>query len=277
MNLNATQSTISNSIDSSLSNNKPSIPSPWHCDKKVIKIKSMGVTPFLMEYLPFNMGTHSCSITFIDNKSGSFLYEIRGESLLPDNVETISLKCKDTESISHDIDFNNSFKNPLLLKARQIAFDRLSKQDKKLKNNQNVLQSQLQSNPTVYFVDVSSPYYVAPKQLKLFNDKESDNRFSFSFNPKGPGQYPCTIKFESYYQDGDNGDFNIGDIRIYNIEVTVQSEGTHAELEFNAHANEKVIQKLPIVNSTSNEWRIGVEMIGDAMNDFNLQQKEFTD
>ena len=269
-------------IDSSLNetqSNKPCIPSPWHCDKKVIKIKGKQSIQFSMEYLPFNMNKHLCSITFCDNKYGEFLYNVHGESLLPDSIEMISLKCKDTESISHEINFgNNSFINPLLLKARQIAADRLSKQNN-LRSiaKEEIKKISLQSSPCHYFVEISSPFYVAPKQLKLYNDKEAekDNKFTFSFNPKGPGSYPCTIKFESHFIDGDNGTFNIGDIRIYDIDVTVQSEGTHAELEFTANANEKVIQKIPIVNSTDNDWRITAEIIGEAVNDFiiNPQQK----
>ena len=126
---------------------------------------------------------HLCSITFLDAKHDEFMYRVAGQALLPAPVEHVALKCKDSESLSHEINFGNAFLNPLLVRARKVAAARAGQA-------QNVAQQvALQSSPCVCSVDVSSPFFVAPKQLKLAEKENVKSACSacMTFNPKGPG------------------------------------------------------------------------------------------
>jgi len=257
-----------------IADDKPCVPSPWHCDRRSIKIEARQAMTLSVEYLPFVMGTQMACLSFVDRKYGEFLYHICGEAQLPSSIEDIKLKCKDSDSITHDIDFESAFLNPMLLKARRMAAERSAKQNPNLRQKMMdyIDKVSLQSNPVMYRVEISSHFFVAAKQLIVYNDDaHKDNRFRITFNAKqSNGCYPCCIKFESAFVDGANGVFNLGDVRIYNVEVLVQSQGTRAELEFECHAMQTVTQRIPVVNNSDSEWKITAKLSGDATSDFNV-------
>ena len=58
-----------------------------------------------------------------------------------------------------------------------------------------------------------------------------------TFQPKGPGHYPCRIILKSAH-----------DMRVYQLECTVTPEGSALELEFTSPAQQSVTQDIPVVN-----------------------------
>ena len=57
-----------------------------------------------------------------------------------------------------------------------------------------------------------------------------------TFQPKGPGHYPCRIILKSAH-----------DIRVYQVECTVTPEGSALELEFTSPAHQSLSQDIPVV------------------------------
>jgi hypothetical protein len=57
-----------------------------------------------------------------------------------------------------------------------------------------------------------------------------------TFDPKGPGHYPCQIILRSAH-----------DTRVYQIECTVSPKGSALQLEFTAPAHQSVTQDIPVV------------------------------
>lgn len=65
------------------------------------------------------------------------------------------------------------------------------------------------------------------------------------FAPKGAGHYPCRVVLRSP-----------NDIRVYQIECSVNPEGTVAQIEFTAPVHQSVPQNIPVVSLLiSKIWR----------------------
>ncbi|XP_072178621.1 cilia- and flagella-associated protein 47-like [Diadema setosum] len=73
------------------------------------------------------------------------------------------------------------------------------------------------------------------------------------FTPKGAGHYPCRVVLRSP-----------NDIRVYQIECTVNPEGTVAQIEFTAPVHQSVSQDIPIVNQTSIDWPLKATIDGQG-------------
>ena len=58
-----------------------------------------------------------------------------------------------------------------------------------------------------------------------------------TFQPKGPGHYPCRIVLKSAH-----------DTRVYQLECTVSPEGSALDLEFTSPTHQSVTQDIPVVN-----------------------------
>ncbi|XP_033113331.1 cilia- and flagella-associated protein 47-like isoform X2 [Anneissia japonica] len=57
--------------------------SAFFCDKKLVKIDANSVTTVYIDFLPFNIGKRQCSVLFINEDVGEFLYSIEATALLP--------------------------------------------------------------------------------------------------------------------------------------------------------------------------------------------------
>ena len=65
-------------------------------------------------------------------------------------------------------------------------------------------------------------------------------KLPITFVPSGPGHYPCRIILRSH-----------NDIRVYQIECTVNPEGSSVEIEFTSPTHESVTQDVPVVRKLS--------------------------
>ena len=58
-------------------------PKPFGIDKQRVRIKASGEESLKGAFLPFTLGQHTCSIVFEDASCGKFVYEITGDTNLP--------------------------------------------------------------------------------------------------------------------------------------------------------------------------------------------------
>ncbi|XP_071954714.1 cilia- and flagella-associated protein 47-like isoform X2 [Antedon mediterranea] len=57
--------------------------SAFFCSQKMVHIEANGTTSVQIDFLPFNVGKRQCSVLFINEKVGEFLYSIEATALLP--------------------------------------------------------------------------------------------------------------------------------------------------------------------------------------------------
>lgn len=123
-----------------------------------------------------------------------------------------------------------------------------------------------------YDVKLSSPHYLAPKQVTVnlsqkvpekdraggrgTNISTSSNhnintverlssKLSIEFRPKEPGLYPCTVMLTSDV-----------DTRVYQVEGIGTAPNTHCALRFTTQARKHIIQEIPLVNPTERDWPV---------------------
>lgn len=58
-------------------------PKPFGVDRQRIRIKANGEEVLKGAFLPFTLGQHTCSIIFEDVSCGKFVYEVAGDTCLP--------------------------------------------------------------------------------------------------------------------------------------------------------------------------------------------------
>lgn len=86
---------------------------------------------------------------------------------------------------------------------------------------------------------------------------------SVTFQPKGPGHYPCQIILKSAH-----------DLRVYQLECTVTPEGSALELEFVSPTHQPVTQDIPVVNIISYLFIVFNRKV-DSFNCLFIQCKSF--
>ncbi|XP_070567350.1 cilia- and flagella-associated protein 47-like [Ptychodera flava] len=96
--------------------------------------------------------------------------------------------------------------------------------------------------------EMSSPTQKSSAGLVL---EEGAVPLAIKFVPKGSGHYPCRVTLRAP-----------NDIRVYQIECTVNPEGTAAEIEFTAPVHQSITQEIPIVNQTPHDWPLQASIEG---------------
>ena len=78
---------------------------------------------------------------------------------------------------------------------------------------------------------------VSAYSISFFIQAQENARLPVAFIPDGPGHYQCRIVMKAP-----------NDIRVYQIEVTTNPEGSDIELEFTSPTHESVTQNIPVVS-----------------------------
>ncbi|CAD7936763.1 unnamed protein product [Amoebophrya sp. A120] len=219
---------------------------PFHLSQNHVKIKGNGSAKISVSFLPFEVGHFVTQLQFYDSKAGEFYIELQGSSSTPAPLEQFKVAMKVEEVGLKDIVI--PFRNPQMDKARQWLEAKLVREGK----TQAAVLQVLKPLPdkAVYDIQLSSPYYkFASKDLTTYakpaNEAEmaASGKLQLEFRPKEPGVYPCSITLHS----------NL-DTRIYQIEGTGTAPNTKCAMTFHSHARQEVIQEIPIVNPTPNDW-----------------------
>ncbi|CAH1800026.1 unnamed protein product [Owenia fusiformis] len=299
------------------------------CPMDTVHLEANGTSTIELHFLPFHTGKRQCSIIFINEKVGEFLYSIEANATLPlssplphrpsqsnvritsayaaghgrgmfgGNDSVIYWKCECGQSLKESLSIpvtNAARENALVVAAQQHMSELEIKRRRAtgtlasatvtaktvslLSTNPTNVVRQPMINPdgTVFRVEVDSEFYKAPKKLYVpnpVNVKSSINGKSarstalqgntgvilddgtvdlpMSFKAKNPGHYPCRVILRAP-----------DDIRVYQIECTVNPEGHEAHLEFTSPVHQSVTQDIPIINETNHDWPLKAELTGEG-------------
>uniref|UniRef100_A0A1I8GWP8 Calponin-homology (CH) domain-containing protein n=1 Tax=Macrostomum lignano TaxID=282301 RepID=A0A1I8GWP8_9PLAT len=132
------------------------------------------------------------------------------------------------------------------------------------KTNSSIERRKFQfSKETIDFqVELDSHHFRAPSVISIPHPRSTDNSLKkdptvttfdlpLEFRPKRPGVYPVTIILKAN-----------DDVRLFRVECIVIPEGFSAELQFESPVNQAVLQNIPVINQTKDDWRLKAEMHG---------------
>ncbi|KAJ3272213.1 Cilia- and flagella-associated protein 47 [Terramyces sp. JEL0728] len=217
-------------------------------------------------------GVHECTILFNDPEVGEFLYKIEGQSYTPCPVEICNWSCKSNTSFEKLLRIipTNSIRDKALnaYMAANYAFRNLLNKSRsvkdRIKSNGGVDRDayQLPKTPLRYKIEYSSPYFKGPSEIAIKPSPDAKEKTSIeqvftelpiTFLPKAPGKYVCKIILSC---------LEFSDVRVYVVNGMARSEGSTAELEFNTKAKQHLVQDIPIVNMSNEDWSIKASLQG---------------
>lgn len=246
-----------------------------------IKIPAGGVQRLPIQFLPFEEGDYRCLVVCVDEEHGEFVYEILGEATLPVLLDRFKYKAELKASMSRDLVL--PFRNPGIAKAERIVSERrapagggrasrLASRVKAPPSRGRGGASLQMQRPTVFNVEINSPYFEAPSEIELTPDgqvkaagagaKESGglqtprggdqpNTLPLTFRPKAAGVYQAKLILRHKH-----------DVRVYELDFTCMAPGVDRVLEFVAPARQKVTQEIPVVNGTDDDWTLTAQFSG---------------
>ncbi|KAJ3410473.1 Cilia- and flagella-associated protein 47 [Chytridiales sp. JEL 0842] len=240
-------------------------PQAFRCATHEIVLEANQTAFFELAFQPFDVGIHECVLHFVDEAVGEFMYQIDGRTLAP-QASDFMWTCKSGTALEKPVRITPV--NPLREKALYAVHQgRVPTKNSKSKHGDghNVVDRdsfQFPKKPLTYKVYYLSPYFKGPSEviLKPSGDTNKDKKNTYAveqnyteipvvFNPNLPGKYSCKIVLSCQ---------EAADIRILSIHGVAISEGTRADLEFTIPARQAIMQEIPIVNKTDDEWTIKV-------------------
>ncbi|XP_078698604.1 cilia- and flagella-associated protein 47-like isoform X8 [Branchiostoma floridae x Branchiostoma belcheri] len=312
--------------------------------KASVHLEGHGSAEVEIEFLPFQTGHRQCSVLFINEEVGEFLYSIEASAVLPlpsvlpwvpsphsvrissaaaagkgrglfgGDDRVIYWKCENNSVLKENLVIpitNAARERSLVIAAQQrmseyererrkvagtlasgtvtAAIAAMGLHDRVVDRSRHITTSHMLIAPpegTTFNVQVSSPLFDAPTQV--FVPSPLNNRpkpasevaregpriersaagivgnqgvilddgtinIPIKFQPKGAGHYPCRIVL-----------FAPNDVRVFQLEVIVNPDGSAAELEFVTPAHQSVSQDIPIHNPTLHDWELKAELEGDG-------------
>ncbi|KAJ3172770.1 Cilia- and flagella-associated protein 47 [Geranomyces variabilis] len=215
-------------------------------------------------FLPFVLGSHTCTIHFIDENVGEFAYQIVGRGLTPHPTEAVSWTAKSGEPLEKS--FRVSLINAAREKAVQHVLGGKARKNRKGSTDNLNADGPLSVRKAMRFkVEYSSNMFKGPSEIiikpPVENNKDkkhvsadySHTDLPIVFHPKTPGKYTARILLTC---------LDASDIRLYSISAVAISEGSRATLQFSVPARQTVLQDIPIVNRTDEDWSVKAQMQG---------------
>ncbi|TPX59952.1 hypothetical protein PhCBS80983_g02101 [Powellomyces hirtus] len=232
-------------------------PPSFHAQSHEIVLEGNETGTLTITFLPFKLGTHSCLIHFIDEHVGEFAYQIFGCGHVPHPSETVSWTAKSGESLE------KAFRVFAVNAAREKAVQYALGGSKAKKNRKGSVDAanggdpfQAQRRPLKFKVEYSSNIFRGPPEITIKPSEPGRDKKHASgdytelpivFHPKNPGKYTGRILLTC--QD-------TSDLRVFAISALAISEGSRATLQFSVPARQVVLQDIPIVNRTDDDWTI---------------------
>ncbi|KAJ3013810.1 Cilia- and flagella-associated protein 47 [Thoreauomyces humboldtii] len=213
-------------------------------------------------FLPFVLGAHHCLIHFIDENVGEFAYQLCGRGLTPHPMESVAWTAKAGEPLE------KAFRISGINSAREKALQYAAGGVKARKNKKGSLEI-LSSTDAVsgarkglrFKVEYSSNIFRGPSEISIKPPMEQTGKdkkhvgtiehnhteLPIAFHPRSPGKYTGRILLTC---------LDTSDLRVLAISAVAISEGSRATLHFAIPARQTVIQDIPIVNRTDEDWTI---------------------
>ncbi|KAI8846345.1 hypothetical protein BC829DRAFT_267855 [Chytridium lagenaria] len=222
-------------------------------------------------FQPFDSGIHECTLHFVDEAVGEFIYQIDGRATAPQAIDFV-WTCKAASSLEKPIRITPV--NPIREKALYSVLQK--RQLKGIGKKKSLTSGQLETDrdsfqtprrPLKYKVEYLSPYFSGPAEITirpasdvvkekktLFELDQNYTELPILFKPKLPGKYSCKIVLMGT---------EVSDVRVFFIQGVAISEGSKAELDFNTPVRQTLTQDIPIVNKTDEDWTIKASLQGN--------------
>ncbi|KAG8346440.1 hypothetical protein TRVL_02733 [Trypanosoma vivax] len=222
---------------------------------------STGVLPFSpgdstkvsVQFAPCARGKYEARLTFHDAQQGEFSILLIGECIPP----------KPTDKAVARAEINDGCCTSVMVKLRNVPFERmisslenfhLSTTARGAKGTQ--LPDLVGVEYSVMFVNESflgpSPFFSGPEKV-MFSSGESALELPFSFRPKFVGEYNGFIVLASVY-----------DVRTIQLNCRGIPVGEKSILRFSCPARQCITQRVPIVNTSRENWLITATIEGDS-------------
>jgi hypothetical protein len=260
-------------------------PDPYTCKQETVKVRKGLSANVPLLFLPFELGVHKCHVVFTDEAVGELQYTVIGKAELPETLEAFPADCNSEEAYSFKKVL--SFRNEKLEQARNQIMDKAAQQRQKELQAQQLADAKSGKPVAVeskYFeIEVSNPFFSGPSSLTLVDtqaragaphqrdaakggqptprgkkgeqvqrdqsagDVQASNTLELTCNPAKPASYTCYVILKSLDRT---------DIRLYEYKLTAIPQKIKAQLEFRVPARGQVQQEIPIVNNSSQEWKV---------------------
>jgi len=260
-------------------------PDPYTCKLEVVKVRKNQTVNVPLLFLPFELGVHKCHVVFTDEAVGELQYTIIGKAELPEILDTFQADCNSEEAYCFKKVLN--FKNDKLEQARNQVMDKAAQQRQKELQAQQLADAKSGKPVAVeskfFEIEISNPFFSGPSSLTLQDqskagahqqrdtavkgqqptprgkkgepqrdnqsagDALASNQLELSCNPAKPASYTCYVILKSLDRT---------DIRLYEYKLTAIPQKIKAQLEFRVPSRGYVTQEIPIVNNSSQEWKV---------------------
>jgi hypothetical protein len=266
-----------------------------------LTIEARQTVPVEFTFLPFAVGSYCCNVLLLDESVGEFVYEVRGEAMMPLPVASLACRVLDQPSVTQQLRVPS--RNILMHEAIKVVTTRIPRA---LQDDAYVALGKMGLGPRAigisapFALSVNSPFWRVPSTVALPPDapltssavkgsSRPPSGSSLSANAtmsraSGEGRHKATIQDESSaLSTQDNGGASIpvmistkgagdypcsvtvargSDVRIYKIVATVPSTGSKSELRFRVPARSAITQDIPITNTTSDSWSLRCTLSG---------------
>ncbi|KAH7821511.1 putative flagellar associated protein [Monocercomonoides exilis] len=274
----SSSSSISNSIPHSLNVAEKVDYLPFRLNTATLSLPLGGSANLQVRFTPIKLGSQVCRIFFRDDALGEFTIEVVGTATMPGSIDTFTVASLPDTPTTHDC----------IMSAKNRALESL-RADSSLLEKALLPFYPMPGDALVYKVELSSPFFSAPKEFSIVLDSPLDvrrsienRRLSEASSPLSPmtssrnnsnittlmstqsqSQNQGIVKFPLTFHPKQPGEYTCRlllrsalDLRIFDIKGIVQTPGVSGSVDMNAVARHPVTQDIPIINNTTQEWII---------------------
>ncbi|DBA78771.1 TPA: putative protein fap47 [Trebouxia sp. C0004] len=271
-------------------------PKPFGIDRQRIRIKANAEETLKGAFLPFTLGQHTCSIIFEDASCGKFVYEVTGDTSLPQPFNKFRFQVAGDGPQTRDISlpWNNSQidaarrtfldRHPLAKNKEQVALAKgegeaisasVSFSVEKNSSRIEVPEAFTLHRSTMPKSEAPAPAAAAsaaagPPALtrKLSNSLRESAEPAVTNRAPGPDGAPLNNLRVILHPVG-AGTYpskvvltSGGDVRVLDVEFIAVKTGQQVMLEFNSPARDKLVQEVPVVNKSSQVVHVTADLRG---------------
>jgi hypothetical protein len=211
--------------------------------------------------LPLRLKGHSCLVFIRDEEANAeTCFEVQVSVDLPAATETVKFSHQMKQTVVKDVTMGT--KNPSIDKCRSHIMELMGQAAGK------EWYKQISEQPRIdYRVQYLTEHCVGPKEITVHGQPEKGakaaqasgggqgqppaNKLPLEVRPKGPGKYESRVILRSAF-----------DVRVLDVECTITSLGTRAELIFTCSARQSITQEIPIINHSEQPWSIHADLQG---------------
>ncbi|KAA6355258.1 MAG: hypothetical protein EZS28_049215, partial [Streblomastix strix] len=179
---------------------------PFRLNSTQLSLQTGSTGTIQVRFTPITLGTQQCRVLFIDNEQGEFAMDIEGVGTMPQTLDVFSVSAMADSTQTHE----------LAMPTKNRFLDALRSENPQLDKAMNTAMQQItggfsSSDPLNYKVELSSPFFTAPKDFSIVMDATMDMKRNASLqtptqlNPSSIG-----LDNQSKKPEAVSGSSNIG-------------------------------------------------------------------